>query len=417
MASHSKVDVVVVGAGAAGIGAAKTLASHGVSFAVVEASHRIGGRAYTEEMAPGEPFDLGCHWLHSASINPMREIAVRYGFSYVKEAWGDEMYLDGRWITETDRAEQDDYEEAVYQRMRQLAGAGEDVSIYDCMNRDSRWARTLDYWFSLETSADSDQVSMLDLVNYNDTGEDWPVREGYGALIAQFGADVPVELNCAVETVKWDGDAVRVQTGKGTLESNSAIITVSNGILGAEDIEFSPPLPDWKRDAIAAAPLGNHNRICLQFDGDVFRDVPNGRFSYAQSDGENLSLSVHPFGFNHVIGVTGGRFATWLERAGESAAVDFVLECLAKLLGNSIKDHVVKHKVTAWGADPWVKGAYSASLPGKHSQREALRQPLDDRLYFAGEATSDQFWATVHGAYLSGIRAANEATDNLSQRS
>jgi monoamine oxidase len=411
--TRSKVDVVVVGAGAAGIGAGKTLAERGVSFAVVEASHRVGGRAYTEDMAPGEPFDLGCHWLHSASINPMREIAERYGYAYLKEDWGQEMHLDGAWITNTEQQELHDHKNFVIKTMCEVADSGKESSIYDCMDRDNRWASSLDYWFSLETSADTDQVSILDLVEYNDTDENWPVRDGYGALIAEFGADVPVELNCAVEAVQWDANGIRLRTVKGTLEANAAIVTVSNGVLGANDIEFSPTLPDWKLDAIANVPLGNHNRICLQFEGDPFGDVPKGGFTYAESGGDNLSLLIHPFGFNQVIGVTGGRFATWLERAGEDASVDYVLECLAKVLGNNVKNHLVKHKVTAWGGDRWIKGAYSAALPGQHSQRKLLRVALDDRLFFAGEATSEASWATAHGAYLSGIRAAKDAVESL----
>ena len=413
MTNRSDVDVVIVGAGAAGIGAAKTLAQRGHSFKVVEASHRVGGRAYSEETAPGEPFDLGCHWLHSASINPFREIAQQLGFSYVKESWGRQMFHTGRWLSDEDDRAQERYEAEVYETMRREAEVGKDVSIYDCMDRDSPWSEVLDYWFSLETSADPDQVSNLDLTNYNDTDEDWPVREGYGALMAKFAADVPVELNCAVQKIDWRGCGTKVQTRKGTLSSTGVVVTVSNGVLGAGDIDFQPALPAWKLDAIAQVPLGNHNRICLIFKGNPLADIPQGSFSYAAPGADNLSLQIRPFGYNQVIGVTGGRFATWLERAGEDASVDYVLERLAHVVGHDVKRDLVSHKVTAWGTDPWVKGAYSAARPGHHHQRLALREPVAERVYFAGEATSDGFWATAHGAYLSGVQAANKLADSL----
>ena len=122
-----------------------------------------------------------------------------------------------------------------------------------------------------------------------------------------------------------------------------------------------------------------------------------------------MGFHIRPFGFDYVDGITGGRFGDWLERAGAEAAADLALENLKKAFGSDIAKHVTRHLVTAWRGDPWVKGAYSAARPGAAQQRARLAEAIDRRLFFAGEATSTEFFATAHGAYLTGIRAAEEA--------
>ncbi len=400
------VEVAVVGAGAAGLGAAKTLARHGLSFALLEASHRIGGRAYSEEAASGVPFDLGCHWLHSASLNPFVKIADSLGFRYDKSGFARGIFMGGAPVAPEVLGEARAYMERNFARIAALPKDGPDLSIAAARAADSPWTALFDYYISLTSSRDSDQMSALDLASYRDTQEDWPVRDGYGALIARFGADVPVALNTAVKRIDWSRRQIRLDTPRGAVTARKVILTVSTGVLGAGDLRFDPPLPDWKGEAIAALPLGNHNRICLVFDRDVFgADAPAGG-AILSPDSEPMYFRIRPFGQDHVVGLTGGRFADWLERAGTEASLDFAKEKLKRAFGADITRHVVRHIVTAWRGDPWVRGAYSAALPGRHRQRAELARPLDGRLYFAGEATSEEFFATAHGAYLSGVAAA-----------
>ncbi len=402
----STVEVAVVGAGAAGLGAAKTLARHGLSFVLLEASHRIGGRAYSEEAAPGVPFDLGCHWLCSARLNPFVKIADSLGFRYDKSGFARGIFLDGAPAAPEVLGEARAYMERNSARVAALLGDGPDRSIAEAREADSPWTALFDYYISINSSRDSDQVSALDLASYRDTQEDWPVQDGYGALIARFGADVPVALNTAVKRIDRSGRQIRLETARGEVTARKVILTVSTGVLGAGDIRFDPPLPDWKGEAIAALPLGNHNRIGLIFDRDVFgADAPAGG-TILSPDSEPMNFRIRPFGHDYVVGRTGGRFADWLERAGTEASLDFAKEKLKRAFGADITRHVVRHIVTAWRGDPWVRGAYSAALPGRHRQRAELARPLDGRLYFAGEATSEEFFATAHGAYLSGVAAA-----------
>ncbi|MHA1151834.1 MAG: flavin monoamine oxidase family protein [Alphaproteobacteria bacterium] len=409
-------DVAIVGAGAAGLAAAKTLGDLGVPFVLLEASHRIGGRAFTEEVAPGAPFDLGCHWMHSASRNPFVAIADAHGFDYDKLGFSPRMRIAGAWASAAEEAERDAFMADNSERIATAAVAGPDLSAAEVTGRAGRWAPLHDYFFSLWTSFDVDRVSVVDLGNYLDTEEDWPLKQGFGALVARHAAAVPVTLNAQVSAIDWSGRALRLSTPKGEVQAQRVIVSVSTGILAGGHIRFDPELPDWKQRAIAALPLGNHNRICLIYDRNVFgEEVPRGA-AVLDDGADPMSFSIRPFGYDYVVGLTGGRFADWLERAGEKAAVDLARENLKKAFGADIVRHVVGHNVTAWRGDPWVRGAYSAALPGQASQRPRLAEPLDGRLFFAGEATSTESYSTAHGAHLTGIDTAYKVARTLGKR-
>ena len=408
-------DVAIVGAGSAGIAAAKAAQALGLDYVVLEASHRIGGRGYTEELAPGVAFDLGCHWMHTASLNPYVAIADRLGFTYRKGTFPRGLWVDGGWASERDMASYGEFWERNLAAIIAAGRAGSGVSIADVTEREGRWTPLFDYWSAVANAADSDQVSVEDTFNYHDTDENWPIKEGFGALIAQFGADVPVALNCAVNRIDWGGRPMKLHTAKGMVRARRALVTVSTGVLSAGDIRFDPVLPDWKLAAIAGLPLGTHNRIGLMFDRDVFGpDCPEGAGILLPGE-EPIGFSFRPFGQNMAVALTGGRYALWLERAGEAAAVDFATEKLAKIFGGGIRSQVIGHIVTAWAGDPWTRGSYSAALPGQGRQRAELARPLEDRLFFAGEATSTDSHATAHGAYISGPKAMRQVAESLSR--
>lgn len=406
-------DLAIIGAGAAGLAATRKARALGLDVVTLEASHRIGGRGYTEELAPGIAFDLGCHWMHSASLNPWVAIADRFGFTYRKGTFAHELFAEGRWWKPAEWPEIDVFWEARQAAMKTAASAGAGKSIADVTDRESRWAALADYWISVATAADPDQVAVEDLLAYVDTDENWPLKEGFGALIARYGADLPVTLNCAVERIDWGGAEIALQTRKGTAKARRVLVTVSTGILGAGDIRFDPALPDWKLAAVAGLPLGTHNRIGFLFDRDVFGpDCPTGG-GIMLEDGLVSGVNLRPFGDPWAVVYTGGRHAVWLERAGQAAALDFGKRVLGAVLGSAAIGHVSRSLVTAWHGDPWIKGSYSAALPGQAHQRAELARPIDDRLFFAGEATSTEFQATAHGAYLSGIAAAQAVARSL----
>lgn len=409
----SSVDVAVVGAGAAGLGAAGRLRDLGVSHVVLEAAHRIGGRAYTEEIAPGVFFDLGCHWMHSASLNPFVAKADAAGFHYSTDSFRPNLHMGDRPANDEEGRDCEAFFERCYAAIRRAAEAGRDLSVAEVTERDSPWTAVFDYVISLLWSTDSDQVSVVDQTSYRDTQENWPLERGYGNLIALLGEGLPIRLNAAADRIDWSGKQVRLATPQGEVRARRAIVTVSTGILGGGDIRFVPDLPNWKQEAIAALPIGNHNRICLLFDRNVLGETHPPNVTVMPSGGEPMAFRLRPFGQDCVVGLTGGRFADWLERAGVEASADLAKENLKKVYGSDIAKHVTRHVVTAWRGDPWIKGAYSAAKPGQAGQRAKLAEPLDERLFFAGEASSLDFFSTAHGAYLTGIRAAEEAAASL----
>ncbi len=403
----SAVDLVIVGAGAAGLAAAEAAAARGLTFHVVEASHRIGGRAYTEALAPGIPFDLGCHWMHCASLNPFVAIADRFGFHYRKDgAWRSTVFAGSHWTTPPERAALDALMGANSAAIEAAAGRGEDVAVSEVIDLENAWASLHAYWFTLGTSRDVDEVSTVDAAAFNDTEENWPLREGFGALVARWAAGIPVTLNAAVERIRWNARGVVVETAKGSIEGRRLLLTVSTNMLASGRIRFDPPLPDWKLAAAADLPLGVHNRVGIMLNRDPFGpDMPPSATIMLGGD-VPMSMQLRPFGLDYVVGVTGGRFGAWLERAGAAASLDYLTERLIAAFGGDIRSALSPRTiVTAWAGDPWTLGSYSAAVPGAGHRRQDLARPIDGVLYFAGEACSREFAATCHGAYLSGIAA------------
>jgi len=411
----SNTDVVIVGAGAAGIGAARRLTELGVKYLLLEASHRLGGRAYTEHVQPGMALDLGCHWMHSASKNPFVNIADSLGFDYLTSDGRSSVHWQGHWLGNEELDALDAYLGQQYHSVETADLAKGDCAVYEVINNESCWSPIVHNEMALSFSVDVDNQSVADIKAYTDTDEDWPVKQGYGNLIATHAADLPVRLNCPVNTIHWSPRGVRVVTSSGDIQAKAVIVSVSNGILGGGDIKFDPPLPIEKQEAVAGLPLGNYNYISTQFGRAVLdSDHPN-TCSYVSGSQEVLWLQLCPFNYNYISAAVGGRFAEWLERAGIQASVAYFEEAIVNIFGSDILKDKIGHTASAWASDPWIKGAYSAALPGQGQQREILAATLADRLLFAGEATSLEFYSTAHGAYLTGRDRAEEVQTLLTE--
>jgi len=410
----SHLDLVIIGAGAAGIGAARAAEKAKLGYRLVEASHRIGGRAYTEDIAPGVPFDLGCHWLHVAQKNPLVPDADRLGFeidrnfSFTTRAW-----IDGNHTTAAESAEYEAYFDSTYEGFEAATSNGADVDALSTLDTGSRWFRPYAHVFTVINAADADQVSAADLASSPITGSDWPVKQGLGRLVARLGADLPVSLNTIVREIDWSArDHVTVRTNKGEIVARTVLITVSIGILQSGLIKFTPALPTATVAALDGFVPGCANRIALHFDRDVFGQVPSN-FTIVDGDAEPLAIYIPPFGFNYIVGQTGGRFAAHLTRAGQQAAIDYTMARTVAVFGAGIRKHFTRAIVSAWDTDPWVLGAYAAVKAGHFGARDALAQPVEDRLFFAGEAVATPMVATCGGAFMSGTRVIGQIARKL----
>jgi monoamine oxidase len=345
----SQPDVIIIGAGSAGLSAAKELTRQGLSYTLVEGSHRIGGRAYSEEIAPDVGFDLGCSYLHSAEHNPFVAIADDLGVVLGKE-YGNIFDEDQQrlcynrvQLNDVEAAACWEYFEQCHKAIGDASKRGEDIAVSDTLDLDSPYAKPFMAHLAELCGGDIDELSTVDLERWVG-GSDYPVLNGFGNLIAKWGGDVSVSLNAKVESIDWSAAGVRVETSKGTLTGR---------VVGSS------------------------------FEASLM--------------GQNVAVIN-----------TGGRFGIWLEKQGQQAGHDFALEQIANVFGNDIRKSASRSIITAWYTDPWTLGSYSHALPGQAHQREVLARSIDDQVFFAGEATHIDFACAMHGAYLSGIRAAQE---------
>jgi monoamine oxidase len=391
------------------LAAAKLARAHGASVTVLEARSRIGGRAITDTDRLGWSWDRGAHWLHCADINPFTAIADRFGFTYHAGSTPNRLWLGERWADEHDHAA---LEAAVAARNAAIASAGQagrDVPASDVLPPTDTWAPLVHQRLAALSGADPDVCSTLDDARYYDTGHHWPIREGFGALIARWAADVPVHLNTPVSAIDWQSaDRVRLITPHGELTANHAIVTLPTSVLARGDIRFDPVLPGRYQDAIAAMPLGGANKIALAFDGDVFGTGMCHMTSKPHAP-EGMTFQLTPFGRPLAIGYLGGRHADAMEAEGPAAMAEHALEILSAAFGTGIRRRVRAWAATGWSYDPYSRGGYSIAMPGRAHLRHELARPIAPRLRLAGEACELQSYGTVNAAYASGRRAAAAA--------
>jgi monoamine oxidase len=406
---RSEFDVAIVGAGAAGIGAARRLreAAPDLSVLVLEARDRVGGRVQT--IAPtGFALDRGAEWLHSADRNPLSPIAAGLGFTVHRRPpeWISRLSRSG----ETAEAEADwlATRDAQARARRSVALQPGDHSLASLLPPGGRWNALLDATSTWGNGAELDCVSVKDYVRYEDSGVNWRLAEGYGRLFETLAAGLPVALQTPVSRIDHRGRAIRLETARGTVTAARVIVTVPTSILAEALIRFDPALPE-KRDAAAGLPLGVDDKLFISLDGALPEVGPDGFLVGSTTRRETMTYQIRPLDRPAIYCFFGGRFAASLEPGGEAAMFAFAAEELGRLLGADIRRRIAPLAATAWRADPWARGSYSYARPGHAEDRARLAAPVDGRLFFAGEATSPNFFSTAHGAYLSGIAAADAA--------
>ncbi|MFG1479971.1 FAD-dependent oxidoreductase [Xanthobacter sp. V4C-4] len=415
----SQTDVAVIGAGAAGLAAGARLAGAGIDFRVLEAAAAPGGRAATDTETLGVPFDLGCHWLHDARANPFVPIARRLGFAFDDSGGhrgGRLLHVGTRFAAPDEVAGAEAAVEAAFAAVQAAGRAGRDVAASEVLPDLGRWEPLARHWLSLMSAAPPERISTLDYSLYHDTDDNWPVLDGYGALILAHGRDVPVTLDCPVTRVDHAGARIALETARGTLSCRVAIVAVSTAVVAQERLAFTPALPPELGEAFAALPLGVAEKVALLFDRDVFGVAPRtGLDAFDERRGEGLAISalLNPGGASAAVVHIAGPDAGALVRAGEGAMVDFAATALEKAFDSGLKRHVRRARVTRWAAQPFIGGGYSCALPGAAGLRQSLAAGLDDRIFFAGEALGGPAFSTAHGAHLSGIAAADAALARL----
>ena len=395
--------VVVIGAGVAGLAAARRLRARGVPTTLIEAAGRIGGRAYTGQLA-GAPFDHGATWFHDAGRNPLVEMATPADELLDTNGRGEHLTIAGRAATAAEHAAYEAAERRL-EAVTEAALAGPDTTLAAALApiADDPWTKLLALWEgAIIAAADADVLGLQDWHRNRLGGRNMVARGGVGACIARMLA-TEVRLRMPARRIDWSGPGVTIETPGGTIAAAAAVITVSTGVLAAGAICFGPALPAGVLAAIHALPMGLLLKI--GFEGQL----PLGTDMLVTDREGCMSFIAGPFGRRQLVGFVGGRTA-WDVAAGPRAAEALAREQLALALGADAPRHLGPGPVvTAWGTDPCSLGAYAYAGPGDAQQRAVLGQAFPgERLLFAGEAVHTGGLAgTVGGAYLSGVAAAD----------
>ncbi|HEY1736905.1 MAG TPA: NAD(P)/FAD-dependent oxidoreductase [Methylovirgula sp.] len=404
-ASGSDYDVIIIGAGAAGIGAGRRLAAAAMRFRILEARGRIGGRAFT--VTRDYPLDLGCGWLHSADINPLTSLIEDIGFTIDRTlpAWGRASLDVG--MSKEEQAEFRDAISAFHDKIETEALKESDKPAAAFLEADNRFNPLIGAVTSYISGVEPDRLSSHDVARYAGSGVNWRVVEGYGAGIAALARDLPITLDCPVRLLDHSRSVLRIETGDGTITARQAIVTLPTNLLAMETLKFVPALPE-KIAAASVLPLGLADKVVLGLD-DAF-DLPKDGHLFGRADTTaTASYHLRPFGRHLIEAYFAGHLAADLEKEGDEAFFAFAEEQLVTLLGSALRKHLRRVSATAWGGDPFSRGSYSYALPGHAEARRTLAEPVDDRIFFAGEACSVDLYSTAHGAYLTGIAAADAA--------
>src|SRR3984893_5691738 len=328
----SSVDIAIIGAGAAGLGAAHALKDSPLSVIVLEARDRVGGRGHTIMAAPDLAFDLGCGWAHSADKNAFVGIAEQLNFEVDKShpPWREQTF--GDVFPQKERAEFIKALEAFHDRAEEAAKCGRDNAASLYLEPGNRWNPMIDAISTYVNGSELDSVSIIDIHAYEDTEINWRVRRGYGALMAAYGAHCPLALNTQVTLIDHSGKRLRIETTRGRLSADKVIVTAPTNLIADETLRFHPSLP-VKVDAARGLPLGVDNKVTLALSEP--EALPkDGNLRGATMRSAMGTYHLRTFGQACIEGFFGGRFALALEDAGDGALAAQAIDEVVGFLGN-----------------------------------------------------------------------------------
>jgi monoamine oxidase len=411
-----KPDVVIVGAGAAGIGAGLALTRLGVSHLILEAKQRVGGRAYSDTSIIGHLWDHGAHWLHSGDVNVMRFMAEKLKHKFRPEnpaVASFRSFIGGQWKASEFAT---DYVWTKLEDIAQAGRNGNDVAAESILDRGHAMYPLLRHWCQLIYSKDPSELSTGDAGNYSDSHVNLPVEDGYGALVARLSHGLPIRLGVTVKGIEITGQEVRVETSSGTIMTKACILAVPTRIMENQRIAIKPGLPVALQQAFAEVTMGYGEKVAMGFDRKVFEgfEIPFADvFDPVAPETRPLNFELHPFGRPIAVAHVGGSVARELAKAGPDAMKGFATETLIKAFGADIRQRIVASATTGWTLDEHIGGAYSGAAPGKAEARKVFSEPVHERLFLAGEHVHRHYMATVHGAYDTGLDAAHKAAAAL----
>lgn len=403
-----ELDVIIVGAGAAGIAAGRRLRAAGRRFVLLEASDHVGGRCVTDTRTFGLPFDRGAHWIHTPSLNPLTRLAPQTGLT-IYPAPRERRLRIGSRPARPDEAR--DFSSALRRAERAIAAAAEgpvDVPCDRALPAElGGWRPTVEFVLGpFGAAKELAEVSARDMALSAELDIDAFCREGFGTLLTRLAAGLPVRLTTPVRRLDAGGSAgVRAETAQGSLSARAAIVTVSTGALAAGALRIAPE-PARHLEAAARLLPGSYDHVVLELLGNPL-GLGRDELIFEKTEGPRTAALLANLSGTALCQIdVGGAFGRELAAAGEAAMIGFATEWLARLFGSRAVQSVRRAAATAWDRDPWSRGAYSAAAPSAQPCRRTLMEPLHERIWLAGEAAHETLWGTVGGAWESGERAA-----------
>lgn len=407
------VDVVIIGAGAAGIAAARRIAAAGRKYVLLEAADHIGGRCITDTNTFGVPYDRGAHFIHSPDFNPLAKLTARRGLEVYPAPASQKVRIGRRYARE---GELEDLLALQVRANRAIADAARrgDVACAQALPKDlGDWRPSIEFQFGpFACGKELTQVSAVDFAKSAERNTDALCRQGLGALLASFADGLAVKLSTPAVAIEAGHDVV-VETPKGTIAARAAIVTASTNVIASGAIKFRPELGKRQLDAFARLSLGSYDHIALEFSGDPFGFDSDDLVFEKSADARTAAIIANISGTSLCLVDVAGTFGRDLAMQGEAAMVDFAADWLVGLYGAEVKKAIKRSHATRWNHDRWTLGAFSAAAPGWQSARRVLMEPVQNAVWFAGEAVHETLWGTVGGAWESGERAADAILHHL----
>jgi monoamine oxidase len=418
-------DVIVVGAGAAGLAAAQALRDANANLLLLEGRDRLGGRVWTNRNLPNLTLDLGASWIHGTSGNPLMDLARRFNVQTARTDYESLWRYDAGGNELSDRADEsldNRFSELMSAVRRQRDGMQDDISLQTALDQvlsgaqlSTEEQRELDYALNTEVeheyAADSSDLSL----KFWDQGEafngsDVLFPNGYDQLFLPLTDRLDIRMNQVVQRVAYGSNGVTITTNQATFTAQKAVLTLPLGVLQRGSVAFDPPLPAAMQTAIRRMGMGLLNKLYLRFPTAFWPEEPH-LFGYiAERKGEWAEwLNLAKYGDAPVLlGFNAGSYGRRLEGLTDTQTVAAAMTVLRTMFGSSVPEPE-GFLISRWAADPFAGGSYSYLRPGgSPDDYDTLATPVNNQLFFAGEATSRDYAATVHGALLSGQRAARQ---------
>lgn len=424
MAAAAPKKVIVIGAGMAGLAAAQELVTQGHEVLILEGRDRVGGRVWTSNQWTDMPLDLGASWIHGVKGNPLTKLATAAKARTVLTNYESSRSYGpaGQPLTPKEQRQLEQWQGRLEKAILQAQDQDDDQSIQAAIEEALDWSgltgaerQLVD--FLLNGSIEHEYAGSTKVLSahwFDDGkffgGDDALFLDGYGVLIRHLARGLSITLGESVTAVDWAANPVKVTTTKAVYTADRVIVTLPLGVLKAGMVKFIPDLPAAKRKAIKTLGMGVLNKCYLRFphafwptDVDWLEQIPAKRGEWTEWV-SFMRVAEWPI----LLGFNAAEQGLAIEGWRDQAIVDSAMKTLRHLFGATIPDPLA-YQLTRWGADPFARGSYSFNAVGALPQmRDQLGASLGGKLFFAGEATERHYASTVHGAYLSGVRAAKE---------